>query len=144
MIRVTRGYRFAASHRLHSPALSDEQNRELYGRCNNPFGHGHNYEIEVRVRGPIETRNGRAVDLERLDSLVRREVLEPFDHRNLSEEIAELRAEPATAENLGREIVRRLKQNWRTAFPGEWPRLDGVRIGETSRNFFEVSSDEIE
>jgi 6-pyruvoyltetrahydropterin/6-carboxytetrahydropterin synthase len=144
VIRVTRKYRFSASHRLHAPSLTGAENRELYGKCNNPYGHGHNYELEVSVRGPLEARSGRAVDLALLDDLVRRQVLEPFEHRNLNEEVEAFRSAVPTSENLGREIVGRLKQNWRAAFPGEWPRLERVSIAETSRNIFEVSPHEIE
>lgn len=141
---VTRKYRFSASHRLHTPGLDEAENRQLYGKCNNPFGHGHNYEIAVTVRGPVEPQSGRVVDLERLDALVRRDVLEPFEHRNLNEEVPAFRACVPTSENLGREVVRRLKQNWRTVFSGNGPRLETVAIAETSRNAFEVSAHEIE
>ena len=144
MIRVTRKYRFSASHRLHAPQLAAARNRELYGKCNNPFGHGHNYEIAVSVRGPVDIRSGRAVDIARLDDLVRREVLEPFEHRNLNEEVAAFRAEVPTSENLGREVVRRLKQNWLSVFSPDGPHLESVAIAETSRNSFEVSAHEIE
>lgn len=144
MIRVTRKYCFSASHRLHAPALSDARNRELYGKCNNPFGHGHNYELEVSVRGPLDVRLGRVLDIRLLDDLVRSQVLEPFEHRNLNEEVAEFRAVVPTSENLGREVIRRLKQNWEAVFPGRWPRLERVAIAETSRNRFEVLSHEID
>ena len=144
MIRVTRRYRFSASHRLHSLGLGETENRGLYGKCNSPFGHGHNYEMEVSVRGPIEERSGRAVDLELLDGVVRREVLEAFEHRNLNAEIAAFRTTVPTTENLAREAVRRLKQNWSAVFPAGRPRLEKVAIAETSRNSFEVSAHEIE
>jgi 6-pyruvoyltetrahydropterin/6-carboxytetrahydropterin synthase len=141
---VTRKYRFSASHRLHAPQLGPAENRELYGKCNNPFGHGHNYEIAVTVRGPVEARTGRVVDLELLDGLVRRQVLEPFEHRNLNDEVPAFRAAVPTSENLGREVVSRLKQHWRAAFPADEPHLERVAIAETSRNGFEVSAHEIE
>jgi 6-pyruvoyltetrahydropterin/6-carboxytetrahydropterin synthase len=141
---VTRKYRFSASHRLHAPQLGPAENRELYGKCNNPFGHGHNYEIAVTVRGPVDARSGRVVDLELLDRLVRGQVLEPFEHRNLNEEVAAFRAAVTTSENLGREVVRRLKQNWRAVFPADEPHLERVAVAETSRNGFEVSAHEIE
>jgi len=144
MISVTRRYRFSASHRLHAPSLSETENRALYGKCNNPYGHGHNYDIAVTVRGPVEPRSGRVVNLESLDGLVRRMVLEPFDHRNLNEDVAAFRAAVPTSENLGREVVRRLKQNWRAVFPADGPRLERVAIAETSRNAFEVTADEVE
>jgi 6-pyruvoyltetrahydropterin/6-carboxytetrahydropterin synthase len=142
--RVTCRYRFSASHRLHAANLSDRENQALYGRCNNPFGHGHNYELEVRVRGPVEERSGRAVDPAQLDRLVRRQVLERFDHRNLNEEGEEFQSVPPTSENLGRAIMRILKQNWSAMFPHGSPQLESVRLAETERNVFEVFSHEIE
>ena len=144
MFHVTRRYEFAASHRLHSVELSEERNRELYGKCNNPYGHGHNYVIEVSVRGPLDDATGRAVDTARLDELVRGQVIVPFDHRNLNAEVAVFSRTVPTSENLGYEICRRLKQHWKQAFPGEWPKLERIRIGETPRNIFEVGADEIE
>ena len=144
MIRVTRKYRFSASHRLHARELDDASNRDLYGKCNNPFGHGHNYELAVSVKGPLDNRSGRVVDVNLLDGLVRRQVLEPFEHRNLNQEVEAFRAVVPTSENLGREVVRRLKQNWHLVFPADSPRLESVSIAETSRNAFEVSAHEIE
>lgn len=152
MFRVTRRYEFAASHRLHSGELSDEENRRLYGKCNNPYGHGHNYVVEVSVRGPLEGATGRAVDIAILDELVAREVVRPLDHHDLNREVAVFASVvPAlvptlvpTSENLGLEICRRLKRNWKQVFPGEWPKLEKIRIGETARNIFEVGADEIE
>ena len=144
MFRVTRRYEFAASHRLHSTELSEAENRKIYGKCNNPYGHGHNYVIEVSARGPLDPDTGRAVDIARLDELVRRQVLVGFDHRNLNLEVAAFATVVPTSENLGYEICRRLKRNWKEVFPGEWPKLEKVRIGETPRNIFEVGADEIE
>ena len=144
MFRVTRRYQFAASHRLHSAQLGAEENQRLYGKCNNPFGHGHNYVIEVSARGPADARTGRAVDTEILDTLVRKHVVAAFDHRNLNAEVPAFADIVPTSENLGYEICRRLKRNWRGAFPGEWPKLEKIRIAETPRNIFEVGADEIE
>jgi 6-pyruvoyltetrahydropterin/6-carboxytetrahydropterin synthase len=144
MFCVTRRYRFASSHRLHAPSLDAERNRELYGKCNNPFGHGHNYELEVSARGPLDAVTARAVDIEALDALVHRSVLAPLDHRNLNEDVEAFREAVPTSENLAVEIGRRLKSNWRTAFSGEWPRLEKIKIAETERNIFEIRSDEIE
>ena len=144
MYRVTRRYEFAASHRLHSAELDGETNRALYGKCNNPYGHGHNYVVEVSARGPLDAVTGRAVDTDLLDELVQRQVIAPFDHRNLNAEVAAFNELVPTSENLVYEICRRLKRNWKQAFPGEWPRLEKVRIGETPRNIFEVNSDEVE
>ena len=138
MIRVTRRYEFSASHRLHAPALSGEENRRLYGKCNNPFGHGHNYLLEVSVRGPVDPRSGRAVDPAALDELVRERIIRAFDHKNLNEEIETFQRLVPTSENLGLLIHRRLRQGWHGVFPGEWPQLEKVRIAETPRNIFEV------
>jgi len=144
VFRVTRRYALAASHRLDSPRLSAAENREVYGKCNNPFGHGHNYVVEVSACGPLDEVNGRAVDVRALDALVAREVLAPFDHRNLNREVEAFASAVPTSENLAGEICRRLKREWRAVFPGEWPRLEKVRIAETPRNIFEVTADEID
>jgi 6-pyruvoyltetrahydropterin/6-carboxytetrahydropterin synthase len=142
MFRVTRRYRFSASHRLHSLQLSEAENRILYGKCNNPYGHGHNYVIDVSVRGPLDGA-GRALDTRSLDELVGRQVLQPFDHRNLNAEVAAFQETVPTSENLGFEICRRLKQHWKEVFPGDWPKLEKIRIEETPRNIFEVGAHEI-
>jgi 6-pyruvoyltetrahydropterin/6-carboxytetrahydropterin synthase len=144
VFRVTRQYRFAASHRLHSAGLSDEENRLLYGKCNNPYGHGHNYVVDVSAQGPLDERSGRVLDIRVLDRLVEQQVVGPFDHRNLNAEVEAFEREVPTSENLATEICRRLKKSWSTAFPGEWPRLEKIRIAETPRNIFEIRTDEIE
>jgi len=144
MFRVTRRYAFAASHRLDSPLLTPGENRQLYGKCNNPYGHGHNYVVEVSARGPLDPATQHAVDTAALDRLVTREVLAHLDHRNLNTEVAAFAHAVPTSENLAAEICRRLKRHWRTVFPGEWPRLEKIRIAETARNIFEVIADEIE
>jgi 6-pyruvoyltetrahydropterin/6-carboxytetrahydropterin synthase len=144
VFRVTRRYRFSSSHRLHSPLLSEDENRRVYGKCNNPYGHGHNYVLDVSARGPLDSSAGRAVDTRLLDELVAREVLHPFDHRNLNTDVRWIEPLVPTSENLAREICRRLKQNWSAVFPGPWPRLENVRIEETARNIFEITADEIE
>ena len=144
MFRVTRRYQFAASHRLHAPQLSEPENRRLYGKCNNPFGHGHNYVLEVSARGPLDCATGRAADPAALDGLVMRHVLRPFDRRDLNTEAEAFARAVPTSENLAIEICRRLRANWTAAFPGEWPKLDRIRIAETGKNIFEIGADEIE
>ena len=124
MIRVTRKYRFSASHRLHARGLSEAQNSEIYGKCNNPYGHGHNYEIEVSARGPVEPRSGRAVDRAVLDRLVEDQVLRPFDHRNLNEESPAFRNVVPTTENLAREIVSGLVAKAASMNPAGFVRVD--------------------
>jgi 6-pyruvoyltetrahydropterin/6-carboxytetrahydropterin synthase len=136
IVRLNRRYAFAASHRLHSPELSDEENRSVYGKCNNPLGHGHNYEIELTVRGPVDSTTGRVVDLAALDALTEKEVLAPFRYRNLNEEIPLFRKVVPTTENLSREVDRRLREAWPSAFDG--PVLEKVRIRETDRNICEI------
>ncbi len=142
MFRVTRQYHFAASHRLHSDELSEDENRVLYGKCNNPYGHGHNYSVAVTARGPLD-ETGQVMDVRLLDQLVGRQVLEPLEHSNLNQDVAFRNVVP-TSENLAAEICRRLKRNWSTVFPGEWPKLEKIRIAETPRNIFEIWTDEID
>src|SRR5271165_7375382 len=84
MIRVTRRYRFSASHRLHTASLSEAENRELYGKCNNPHGHGHNYILEVTAAGQIDPQTGMVCDMAKLDDAVRKNVVARFDHTNLN------------------------------------------------------------
>jgi 6-pyruvoyltetrahydropterin/6-carboxytetrahydropterin synthase len=138
MIRLTRRYRFSASHRLHSGRLSEGENRAVYGKCNNPYGHGHDYVLEVSVRGPVEEKTGRAADVAVLDALVHRQVIRAFDHRNLNEDVPEFARVIPTTENLVAEVERRLRREWGASFPGEWPELDRIRIQETRRNTFEA------
>lgn len=138
MIRLTRRYRFSASHRLHARELSEAENRELYGKCNNPYGHGHDYLLEVSVCGPVEERSGRVADVAALDRLVGGEVIRAFDHHDLNQDVPEFASAVPTTENLALEVERRLRRNWSTAFQGEWPRLDRIRIRETKRNIFEI------
>jgi 6-pyruvoyltetrahydropterin/6-carboxytetrahydropterin synthase len=137
-MQLTRRYHFSASHRLHSQELSAEANQELYGKCNNPYGHGHNYEMEVTVSGPIDRQTGRVVDLHYLDTLVNGQVVQPFDHRNLNEEVIDFQQLVPTTENLGVIIDRRLRAAWPSVFPQCVPALERVRIYETARNIFEV------
>jgi 6-pyruvoyltetrahydropterin/6-carboxytetrahydropterin synthase len=134
MIRLTRRYRFAALHRLQVPHLSEEENRTLYGKCANPHGHGHDYVLDISVRGPVDRVSGRVVDPHTLDGLVARLVLGPLAHQDLN---AALGAVPTT-ENLAREIFERLRRGWQRVFPSEWPRLERVRLAETPRNLIEI------
>ncbi len=144
MFRVTRRYQFAASHRLYSPHWTEQENLRVYGKCAYPHGHGHNYRVEISARGPADPQSGYAVEPGLLDQLVADQVVKPFEHRNLNTEVESFRQVVPTSENLGIEICRRLKRNWREVFPGEWPKLEKVRIEETPRNIFEIRADEIE
>jgi 6-pyruvoyltetrahydropterin/6-carboxytetrahydropterin synthase len=129
-----RRYHFAASHRLHNPDLSEAKNNRLYGKCNNPYGHGHNYVLEVLVSGKVDPVTGMIANLADLDSFVEREVLEPFDHKSLNEDVDAFRGTVPTTENLCIEIFRRLK-------PFPKAKLERVRIQETSNNSFEYAGD---
>ena len=139
MIRLSRRYRFSASHRLHSPAFTEEENREVFGKCNNPYGHGHNYEIELTVSGPVDPVTGRVVDLALLDGIAEREVVVAFQHRNLNEEISAFRDMVPTTENLAIELDRRLRAAWLEVFGENRPQLERIRIRETDRNICELS-----
>jgi len=131
-VTLTRRYSFSASHRLHSGQLSEAENQRLYGKCNNPFGHGHNYEVEVTLAGAIHPATGMIANLAELDAFVQQHVLADFDHRYLNEEVPVFGKVVPTTENLCIEIYNRLK-----TFPGA--RLERVRIEETSKNSFEYS-----
>jgi len=139
-VRLSKRYGFAASHRLHSPALTDEENRDTYGKCNNPHGHGHNYEVELTVCGSVDPVTGRVVDLGLLDALAEKHILAPFRYRDLNEEVAAFRTTVPTTENLGLEVDRRLREAWSETFAGGEPHLEKVRIWETDRNICEISA----
>ena len=140
MTRVTRRYRFAASHRLNSSQLTEDENRELYGKCNNPYGHGHDYVLEVTAAGPLDPRSGQVVHLPSLDQLVADGVLRDFDHKYMNADLSEFQALVPTSENIIRVIEDRLEARWPDVFPGEWPRLETIRLRETKRNLFELRS----
>ena len=130
-VHLTRRYLFSASHRLHQATLSDRANRETYGKCNNPHGHGHNYFLEVTVSGPVDEQTGMLCDLGVLDDVVRRKVLDRFDHQNLNL-LPEFNASVPTTENLTFTVQRILS---RSALPAH---LESVRIEETANNAFEL------
>ena len=106
---LTRRYRFSASHRLHSDQLSETENARVFGKCNNPYGHGHDYVLDVSVRGQLDQATGRIVDLNTLDGLVQREIIEPFEHRNLNTDVPVFAAIVPTTENLAVEIGNRFR-----------------------------------
>jgi 6-pyruvoyltetrahydropterin/6-carboxytetrahydropterin synthase len=125
-----RRYTLSASHRLHTEALTEEENRAAYGKCNNPHGHGHNYVVEVLVGGAVDAETGMVVNMAALDEAVRVRVIGRFDHANLNLDPA-FRDRVPTTENLCRTVFGLLKD----ALPaGE---LEQVRVEETENNFFE-------
>jgi len=132
---LTRRYMFSASHRLHSEEMSAEENAATYGKCNNPYGHGHNYVVEITVSGPIDEQTGMVCNLVDLDGFVHEQVLEHYDHQNLNE-LAEFTREVPTTENLCISIYQIVKRGFSKAH------LEKVRIEETMLNSFEYAGEE--
>jgi len=131
-VYLTRRYWISASHRLHNPEFTAEQNRATYGKCNNPHGHGHNYAVEVTVSGEVDGSTGMVCNLVDLDDCVRQYVVEAFDHQDLNH-ATEFRELVPTTENLAIVIFNILKPRFTAAH------LDKVRIEETSNNSFEYA-----
>jgi 6-pyruvoyltetrahydropterin/6-carboxytetrahydropterin synthase len=129
---LTRRYRFSASHRLHNEAMSAGENAAVYGKCNNPYGHGHNYILEVTVSGPVDRATGMVCNLVDLDGFVQQEIVTRYDHTNLNM-IGEFQRRIPTTENLCMEIFDRLQKGFRPA------KVEKVRIEETMMNSFEYA-----
>ncbi|HET7186376.1 MAG TPA: 6-carboxytetrahydropterin synthase [Terriglobales bacterium] len=129
---LTRRYWFSASHRLHSDDMSEEENRATYGKCNNPFGHGHNYALEVTVSGSVDPSTGMVCNLADLDGFVAGAILSRYEHANLNT-LPEFSARVPTTENLCIEIYEILQRG----FP--YAHLEKVRMDETMMNSFEYA-----
>lgn len=129
-----RRYMLSASHRLHCDALTDDQNRATYGKCNNPHGHGHNYVIELLIGGPVDPETGMVINLVDLDAVVQTQVLHRFDLANLNLDPLFAALVPTT-ENLCREVFRIVRDALPTALAAL--RLEYVRVEETENNFFQ-------
>ena len=127
-----RRYMLSASHRLHADALSAEENRAVYGKCNNPHGHGHNYVVEVLAGGPVDEETGMVIDLAALDRTVQTNVLDRFDHANLNLDPLFANRAPTT-ENLCKAVFELIEDS---IAPAE---LVQVRVEETENNFFEYA-----
>ena len=125
MVYLTRKAEFSASHYYHNPEFSAEENRRIFGKCNNPNGHGHNYTLEVTVKGNVSPRSGFVVDLKDLKEVLNREVLDALDHRFLNKEVPEFADQIPTTENLAISIWRRLQPKLSVA------QLHRVRVCET-------------
>ena len=138
-MRLIRRYHFSASHRLHAPSLEPRVNQEIYGKCNNPYGHGHDYLLEVAVAGEPHETTGRLVPVGQLDRYVERVILKPMDRRDLNSEVDEFEALVPTTENLAAVVAARLEEAWPVEFTNAAARLEMVRIHETKKNIFEVS-----
>ena len=132
VVTMTRLYIFSAAHRLYNPQLSDEENRAIYGKCANPYGHGHDYRLEITVRGVPDPITGMVMNLTELDTLVQAEVLRHLDHKHLNEETPPFDHIPPTSENLVAFIVEQLTPH----LQGN-ARLYRVRLWETPRSYFE-------
>lgn len=131
---LSRRYMFSASHRLHTDGLSDSANRHLYGKCNNPYGHGHNYTVEVCISGRVDPKTGMVCNLVDLDDCVKAHVVERYDHTNLNL-LPEFKQVVPTTENLCVEIYEILKREFHHAH------LERIRIEETLMNSFEYAGE---
>src|SRR5512142_2173495 len=109
MVYLTRRAEFSASHYYHNPEFTPEENRRIFGKCNNPHGHGHNYTLEVTGKGEVDPRSGFGVDLKDLKEILNREVIDAFDHRFLNKEVPEFAARIPTTENLAIVVWQRLE-----------------------------------
>jgi 6-pyruvoyltetrahydropterin/6-carboxytetrahydropterin synthase len=138
MTTLTRSYRFSASHRLHVPSLTPEENNRLFGKCNNPFGHGHDYILFVTVAGKIDPVTGLIVRLKDLDSLVHDQVLHSFAFRNINLDVPQFAAVVPTTENLAHVITGMLQQAWARVWADASITLHAIRVVETDRNSFEI------
>jgi 6-pyruvoyltetrahydropterin/6-carboxytetrahydropterin synthase len=136
-IELGRRYRFSASHRLHTPRLSEQENYRIFGKCSNPYGHGHNYVVEISLSGDVDPATGMIANLADLDGFVERRVLQEFDLKSLNQDVPAFREKVPTTENLCIEIFRRLK-----TFPEA--KLERVRVEETGKNSFEYAGDNLE
>lgn len=135
-VAMTRVYTFSAAHRLYNPQLSDAENCALYGKCANPYGHGHDYRLEITVAGVPDPVTGMVINLTDLDALVHREVLAHLDHKFLNEETPPFDRIPPTSEHIVGYIVERLRLHLQGG-----ARLASVRLWETPRSYFEWSAD---
>jgi 6-pyruvoyltetrahydropterin/6-carboxytetrahydropterin synthase len=134
-IFVSRRERFSAGHTLFNPEFSEERNREVFGKCSNPSGHGHNYVLEVVLRGEVDPETGYLFDLSELSSVIGKAVLDDVDHRNLNVDVDWLRGVIPTTENLASVFWDRLDANLPEGL------LYAVRVGETPKNWAERRRD---
>jgi 6-pyruvoyltetrahydropterin/6-carboxytetrahydropterin synthase len=135
MVYLTRKIEFSAAHRYHNPAFSAEENRRIFGKCNNPNGHGHNYVLEVTVGGETDPRTGMVLDLKELKEILEREIMNRMDHRFLNYEVAELADQIPTCENIAALI-------WKLLAPKiNKGRLTRVRLWESSDLYVDCYGD---
>ena len=134
MIRITRKIEFSAAHFYHNPNLSAEENRRVFGKCNNPHGHGHNYVLEVTIAGEPDPTTGMVLDLKELKVILQTEVMERMDHRHLNYEVPELAGQIPTCENIAAVIWKLLEPKIKSG------KLDRVRLYESPELFVDVSA----
>ena len=127
-ITVVRAEHFNAAHRLHNDNWSDEKNKAFFGKCNNPNYHGHNYDLEVMVTGEIDPESGYLIDMKDLSDLIKKEVLDPFDHKNLNLDVKEFFQLNPTAENIAVVIYNKLRAQLNKKFELK------IKLYETKRN----------
>ena len=137
-MELTRVYPFSASHRLHVESLSEEENQRLFGKCNNPYGHGHNYVLHVTVAGEAEEDSGMIVDRKAVDRVVSEAVLPRIDRKDMNAAVQEFADLTPTTENLATVIGDWLSAAWPQHFPSGKPYLRRIRLQETGRNIFEL------
>jgi 6-pyruvoyltetrahydropterin/6-carboxytetrahydropterin synthase len=136
MVRLSQKFEFAASHRLHVSTLSDEDNRRTFGKCNNPHGHGHNYELQVTLRG-VPHANGVLMDVPAMEQVVAVNVIDRFDHKNLNVELAEFKNVVPSVENIAKVIYGILEPKFEEA----GATLASVTVWETPKTWCEYSGD---
>jgi 6-pyruvoyltetrahydropterin/6-carboxytetrahydropterin synthase len=135
VVTVTRRLQFNAAHRVHNPALSDEENERLFGKCNNPNGHGHNYTLDVSVRGEVDERTGYVIDLAVLKRIAEQKAVDLIDHKNLNLDVAFMRGVIPTSENIVVAI-------WRELAPAiERGTLVRLVLWETPNNYVEYTGE---
>lgn len=138
MVAVTRKYRFSASHRLHTDALTRDENARIFGKCNNPYGHGHDYELEVTIEGAIDPATGLVAQIPALDRHVEEKVLRRFANKYINVDVADFGDLVPTTENLTSVIARSLDNDWPFTGNGGNARLVRIHLQETGRNGFEL------
>jgi len=134
IVTITRRLQFNAAHRVHNPALSDAENKALFGKCNNPNWHGHNYTLDVSVSGPVDEKTGYVVDLGHIKRVVEREVIDKVDHRNFNLEVDFMQGVIPTTENI-------VVAMWRVIEPAMRPaKLAKLVLWETQNSSVEIEA----
>lgn len=131
MVELTQCFEFSASHRLHVASMSDEENRRIFGKCNNPRGHGHNYRVEITISRDIPDSTGRILPLPQFEAIVKEKVIDRLDHTHLNEDVSEFESLNPSVENIAQVIWGLL---WEAVSPAQ---LRRVRVWETAKTYAE-------